>query len=304
MKRVRITYPGAFHHIMNRGHGGEDILDGDKNKILFLYYMADASKKLKIKILAYCIMDNHFHLIIENTSGKMSEFVKRFNSIYARYYCKISGRKGYVFQSRFKSTLIEKDAYLVKSIVYLLQNPVRAGVVQNSEDYKWSSVNSYYLTNTANRNEILDIEFVKEIFGTKEAFLELLHSDVNKGLPIRSTKYGDILGSESFFKSAFKKYDRRLKLSEQSIGTKRNDDYYFDPIEKVLWEFERKRRMKLGELDISTIKGKRLRGELLVLLKDKTGLTYREIGTLDIFGDLNLNSLRSIYRNSKRRLNY
>lgn len=286
---------------MNRGHGGDDILHGKKNKKLFLDYLSDASKKLKIKTLAYCLMDNHYHLVIENTSGRMSDFLKKLNGNYGKYYSKMSGRTGYVFQSRFKSTLIEKDSYLVKSIQYLLQNPVRAGIVPNAEDYKWSSVNSYY---TSTKNKIVDIKFVKEMFGTKNEFLGALHTVSYDRLPVISSKYGSVLGSENFFKSSLKKHNRRKRPSEQSVGTKRKDDHYFEPTEKVIWEFEKKKRMKLNKIDISTIKGKRLRSELLVIIKDKTGLTYSEIGRFDIFRDLNSNSLRSIYRNTKKRLNH
>jgi len=71
-------------------------------------------------------MDNHYHLVLDNSSGKMSEYFKRLNGQYGMYYRKITGGKGYVFQGRFNSTLIEKDAYLLHSIAYLLRNPVRS----------------------------------------------------------------------------------------------------------------------------------------------------------------------------------
>jgi REP element-mobilizing transposase RayT len=284
---------------MNRGHNGIDIFCGDKNKNQFLEYLNSAAIKLKIKVFAYCVMDNHYHLIIENSSGKMSEFLKQLNGLYGMYYRKFQGGRGYVFQSRFKSTLIEKDAYLIQSIVYLLRNPVRAGIVQKSEDYKWSSINAYY----SNVNDtIVDAEFVDELFGTKESLMTAIHSEGGEELPVRISKYGEFLGSDAFFKSAFKKYDRRKRPSDQSMGTQRQDDYYFDPVEKVIWEFEKKKGVRVDDIDTSTYEGKRNRGELLVLLKDKAGLTYKEISFLDIFGDLNFNSLRGIYRNVKKRL--
>ena len=120
-------------------------------------------------------------------------------------------------------------------------------------------------------------------------------------VPSFITKYGEVLGSEDFFKSALKKYDRRTRPSTQSIGVQRQDERYFDPVEKVIWEFEKIKGIQIEEIDISTLEGKRQRGELLVLLKDQAGLTYKEIGKFDIFGYLKFNSLRGIYRNMKRK---
>lgn len=72
MRRARITYEGAFHHAMNRGVNGDDSFVGSKGKTIFLDVMAGSARNLKIKILAYCIMANHYHLILENSNGRMS----------------------------------------------------------------------------------------------------------------------------------------------------------------------------------------------------------------------------------------
>jgi hypothetical protein len=246
-------------------------------------------------------MDNHYHLVLENSSGKMSECFKRLNGLYGMYYRKVTGGKGYVFQSRFNSTLIEQDAYLVQSIAYLLRNPVRAGIVHNAEDYIWSSMKSYY-QNTNSVDEIVDTEFVNKLFETKEELLAAIHENSESELLIRLTRYGEVLGSEEFLKSAIKKSDRRTRPTDQSIGNQRKDECYFEPVEKVLWEFENIKGVKVEEIDITTLAGKRQRGELLVLLRERTGLTYKEISRdFDIFGDLKFSSLREVYRNMKKR---
>ena len=69
MKRIRITYPGAYHHVMNRGYDGNEIFVGDRYKSQFLDYLEHASHKMKIRLFAYCVMDNHYHLVLENASG-------------------------------------------------------------------------------------------------------------------------------------------------------------------------------------------------------------------------------------------
>jgi hypothetical protein len=207
------------------------------------------------------------------------------------------GGKGYVFQSRFKSTLIENDAYLVKSIEYLLQNPVRAGIVHRAEDYIWSSA-QYYFSNL--KMGIVDAEYVNQLFGTKECLLGSLDSMGRKELPVKRTKHGEVLGSDHFLKKSLKKHDRRKRPTDQSTGFQRKNDRFFEPVEKVLWEFENIRGINLDDIDTGTTAGKRLRGELLVLLKDKAGIKYEDVCEMAVFSDLSFASLRSLHRRAKK----
>jgi len=298
MRRVRITYPGAYHHVMNRGLNGNKIFAGNIYKNQFLDYLEDSAKKMKIRLFAYCVMDNHYHLVLENVSGRLSDFQRLINGQYGMYYRKMEGGKGYVFQNRFESTLIENDSYLVQSILYLLRNPVRAGIVQFPGEYLWSSAKYYY---SEKKVGLVDADFVNGLFGSKEEFLSSLHEPQKTEFPVTITKYGEVVGSYDFLKLALKEYDRRKKPTFQSQGTQREDEQYFEPIEKVLWEFERTKRINKDDIDTRTLEGKRLRGELLVLLKEKAGLKYREIGELEIFSDLSIISLRTMYKNYRSR---
>jgi len=214
------------------------------------------------------------------------------------YYRKMFGGKGYVFQSRFISTIIEDESYLIKSIQYLLQNPVRAGIVSGTENYTWSSV-QYYFSNL--KPEIVDADYVNQLFETNESLLAGLESLGKKELSVNMTEHGGVLGKEDFLKLALKKHNRRKKPSDQSIGVQRKNDQFFEPVEKVFWEFINIHGVNLDEIDTRTWEGKRLRGELLVLLKDKAGLKYKDIGEFDIFSDLSFSSLRSLYYISRQK---
>jgi hypothetical protein len=116
---------------------------------------------------------------------------------YGMYYRKIECGKGYVFQSRFKSTLIENDSYLIQSLLYLLLNPVRAGIVHSAEAYTWSSINEYFSSQPFG---IVDAVFVNELFGSREQMILSLGSMVNKELEIIRTKHGEILGNHEYMK--------------------------------------------------------------------------------------------------------
>jgi REP element-mobilizing transposase RayT len=309
MRRARITYEGAFHHVMNRGINGEDIFTGNKLKGHFLNLLEETSKKMKIRIFAYCIMTNHYHLVLENSSGQMSEFCKQLNGQFGMYYRISTGGHGYVFQSRYKSTLIQDDSYLRMAIAYVLLNPLRAKIVGDIREYVWSSFNCYFIphhhstsdTNTGIEDHIVDITFVEELFGTKKELLGFLSSQMGKELPERKTRYGYILGDNDFLDDAQNRFDRRDR-TEDAIHRKRIDDRYFEPVEKVFMEFEHIKGIKIEDIERDTWEGKRLRGELLVYLKDLTELPYTEIIKLDIFSDLQCSSLAPIYRNTKKRL--
>ncbi len=283
---------------MNRGHNGLPVFNSNKDKNKFLSLAKNNSKKCKISILAYCIMDNHYHLIIQNNSGRMSDFFKRTNGEFGTYYRKKYGGKGYVFQDRFRSTLIQKEQYLLKAFAYVFNNPVEAGLVKDFTEYEWSSA-KFYLNEDI--NGIIDNSFIKDSFVSFQAFKIFINDNSIKYLPLIKTKMGSIFGNNDFIEIAENKYDRR-KLEDNNLQRKRDIDIYFEPVEKILFEFETKYKININNIDKTTIKGKRLRGKLLVNLKDLSGLTYKEIAKLDVFSDVKFNSLGRIYKDTKMRL--
>lgn len=296
MRGPRFTYSGAFHHCMNRGHNGESILVDDVYKQAFLNMLAEKVIKYRMRLFAYCLMDNHYHLVLQNASGRMSDFFRNLNTQYAFYYRERKGGEGYVFQNRFHSTIIGDNEYLRMAILYVLANPMRAGLVERFDQYQWSSGGAYW-----GKNEMawLDGDFVRKLFGGWEMLATAFANEKQVGLPLKRTPLGLVLGGEEFFRYAFSKFDRRRRAD--AVQKRRHDDYDFDPVEKVIREFEQKYNAKMDELAVGQFSGKRLRAELLVRLRDLAGLTYRQISEISIFSDLQYGSLRQIYLNFKRK---
>ena len=145
------------------------------------------------------------------------------------YYRKTEGGIGYVFQSRFKSTLIENDSDLIQSLLYLLLNPVRAGIVHRAEAFTWSSINEYF---SSQPKVIVDAVFVNELFGKRERMLRSLDSMVNKELKIITTSHSEIVGSRDYMEIARGKHNRRKRPKKQSDGVKRQDERSFEPDQK------------------------------------------------------------------------
>ncbi len=259
--------------------------------------LSDKVKLLGVRLIGYCMMSNHYHVLLENNSGRMSALLKIVNGSYGIYYRHKHGGKGYVFQNRYKSTLIQDDAYLRLAILYLLQNPVRAGLVANCIEYPWSSAGEY-LGKT--RQAITDNLFVHELWGGKKFMIkEILGTQTDK-LPIKKSDFGDLLGEYEFLEKALEKRDKRI--DERSLERRRKEDSWFEPVEKVYWELEKENKIKFAQLDYGTLAGKQLRSKLLVRLKELSGLTYREIAQLPEFRDIKLHSLAKLYKDARKRL--
>ncbi|NMC27687.1 MAG: transposase [Syntrophomonadaceae bacterium] len=134
----------GIYHVIVRGVGQQDIFHEGDDFHRFLKTMKKLSLESEISILGYCLMTNHVHLLLREVNGDVSLFMKRLGVSYAYWYnCKYE-RTGHVFQDRFKSECVEDEAYLMTVIRYIHQNPVKASITGNPEDYEWSSCAEYY----------------------------------------------------------------------------------------------------------------------------------------------------------------
>jgi hypothetical protein len=295
MRRVRLAYLGSYHHVMNRGINGMRIFRTKRCKKLFLQLFTAKARVLKIKLLAYCIMDSHYHIVLQNTSGKLSEYLKQVNGQYGMYYRKLHGGKGYVFQNRFKSLLIQNDRYLRMVLIYVLLNPTRAGKVAEPQEYLWSSIHEYF---TGKSSGILHNDYLESLFETKELLYHELRTWGEKYLPTSKTRYGEILGDDEFVIKAVQKFDRRSSQN-QSLRM-RQEECGFKKPENVIEAFEQTYTTSINKIDCQRLEGKRLRAQLLVALKDEAGMTYSEIIQLPIFQAVKYSSLGQIYRRAKQ----
>jgi REP element-mobilizing transposase RayT len=140
---LRIEYPGAFYHIINRGNAGEAIYADDSDRRKFLEYLERVVERFTISIHAYCLMTTHYHLIVETPNANISSAIQWLNVSYVTYHNRKHHRHGHLFQGRFKSILINADDYLLVLSRYIHLNPVRATITESPEDYPWSSYRAY-----------------------------------------------------------------------------------------------------------------------------------------------------------------
>jgi len=175
----------GYYHVMMRGNNKNMIFNNVSEKCYFLEQLNLQVEERNIAVIAYCIMDNHVHLLLKSDIESMSEAIKRINIRFARRYNNKYERVGHVFQDRFKSEVIHNDGHLVQVMRYIHNNPVKANMVSKAGEYIWSSYNSYInkqdkLIDSESKQMVMDIfsGSVKEyrkfhLIDETEEFLEI-----------------------------------------------------------------------------------------------------------------------------------
>ncbi len=136
---LRLEYEGALYHVTSRGNAGEQIFSDDRDRGRFLEILGDVVSRYGWICHAYCLMNNHYHLLIETPQAHLSRGMQLLNGVYTQWFNRRHKRVGHLFQGRFKSILVEKDNYLLELARYIVLNPVRAKMVESVCDWPWSS---------------------------------------------------------------------------------------------------------------------------------------------------------------------
>lgn len=136
---LRLEFPHAVYHVTGRGNARQDIVADDDDRRRFLAILAHVVDRYGWLCHAYCLMDNHYHLLIETPQPNLSQGMRQLNGLYTQAYNRRHHRVGHLFQGRFKAILVEKEAHLLELCRYVVLNPVRAKVVPHPRQWAWSS---------------------------------------------------------------------------------------------------------------------------------------------------------------------
>ena len=208
-RKPRIEFPGALYHVFSRGNNKQPVFKCETDYEAFLERVKRYSEKYLFKVFVYVLMPNHIHLVMETNVAPLSKIMQGLLQSYTMYFHKNYGSVGHLFQGRYKAILCDKEAYLMELIRYIPLNPVRAGIVNLPEDYKWSSYHSYLGDSS---HSFVDIEFVFNLFDEDWTIAKkLLWSFVREGLSMghKQELYDvvdqRILGSDDFVEEVKKK---------------------------------------------------------------------------------------------------
>lgn len=214
---IRIEYAGALYHVTSRGNRRENIFADDEDRLIWLEVFSQVCARFNWRCHVWCQMDNHYHIVVETIEANLSKGMRQLNGVYTQKSNRRHERVGHVFQGRFKAILVEKDAYLLELARYVVLNPIRAGMVSEPEDWKWSS----YLAMIGHTPfpEWLEIDWVLGHFGRyRKTAIKKYKNFVREGVglpPIWDDLTGQIfLGDKKFVNKAIK----RIKTAEGDLS--------------------------------------------------------------------------------------
>ena len=241
---LRINYPGAFYHVTSRGNERKAVFKSKRDREKFFEYLDSAAQRYDAVIHAFCLMNNHYHLLIETPTGNLPQIMRHINGAYTTYFNVKRARPGHLFQGRYKAILVEIDEYAKELSRYIHLNPVRAKMVKTPEEYEWSSYR-FYIGETK-PPKWLYRDFILGYFGNKVSiaqkeyrkFVSILVSEKYDS-PLDEVVGSTLLGSPgfiAFIKDKFlsgKKSDKDLPALKELVK-KASMQEIFGEVESVL----------------------------------------------------------------------
>ncbi len=226
-RSIRIQFPGAFYHIFSRGNAKQVIYLDDADRDRFLHFLSLAVTRYGWILHGYCLLDTHYHLLLETPYPNLSDGMRFLNGQYAQKFNFNHDRVGHVFEKRFDAYVVERDRYLFELTRYITLNPVDAGIVKHPADYLWSSYRP--ATGRCATPAFLSLETTLGLFGhdTLEAmqkYEEFVLEGMGRKLEFE-IRAGVLLGSDSFCA----KLEREFLNAETKQGIPNGQKHAYRP---------------------------------------------------------------------------
>ena len=284
---LRIQYPGAVYHVTCRGNERRNIFRDDEDRTEFLRLLSLSLNIYSVKLFAYVLMNNHFHLLVETPLGNLGEFMRHFNITYTGYFNRHNRRSGHLYQGRYKSILVEKEVYLSVLSRYIHLNPIRAKrlakkTVEEKFDellrHRWSSLHGYL--DGKRREGYLDYTLILADYGGdtrkgRNTYQKHLITDITEGLEVKNDIFAQsVLGGSDFIQWVKETLLEENQSREQpSVGKIK----HYQQKEIILERIEK----QTGK-DLDSLKNEKgdLRRMTMELLYRFGGLKGPEIGAL------------------------
>jgi len=195
---LRIEFNGALYHITSRGNARQAIFLNEEDFTDFLEILNSVVKRYNFLLHDYCLMNNHYHLLIETPEGNLSKGMRQLNGLYAQRFNQKHRRVGHLLQGRYQSILVDKENYLLELSRYIVLNPVRAGMVKEPKDYRWSS---YQGTSGYQKIPGLFTDWILSQFGEEKTTIKyqtFVLSGIKETSPLKEVKGQLYLGKKTF----------------------------------------------------------------------------------------------------------
>jgi putative transposase len=218
---LRIEYPGALYHVTSRGNARRAIFKDNRDRLLFLDTLKKVTDRYHWICHAYCLMNNHYHLVIETPEGNLAKGMRQLNGIYTQAYNRWHRRVGHLYQGRYKAIVVDKESHLLEVCRYVVLNPVRAKAIQDVEKWKWSSYGG--TSGFAKPHVVLTTDWVLAQFGEKRRLAQKRYGEfVKEGIGGETihdaVKAQSILGREDFVEKLIGQVRGHEKVKEIPRG--------------------------------------------------------------------------------------
>ncbi len=248
---LRIEYPGAVYHITNRGNEEKTVFQDDQDRETFLKVLAQVNMRYHWLCHAYCLMDNHYHLMIETPDGNLSHGMRQLNGVFTQARNKRHNKTGHLFQGRYKAILIQKDMHLLEVCRYVVLNPLRAGMVENPEDWKWSSYGATAGKESPHpcltKDWILG-QFSRTMEKAKNEYRQFVKWGIDRETIWNGLKGQIILGDDDFVDNLVEHFKKHQDIPEIPKSQRYADRPALEKIfDKSILDDKRKRDEKIAE---------------------------------------------------------
>lgn len=198
---LRLEFAGALYHVIARGNAREAIFLDDADREAFVANLGRVAARFDWRLWAWCLMGNHYHLLVETLRPTLSRGMREVNGIYTQAFNRRHGRVGHVLQGRYKAVLVDQDSYLLELSRYMVLNPVRAGLVASAGDWPWSSYRA--VMGKAAAPDWLTVDetlrlFHREPGPARRAYARFVAEGVQAADPTAAIEHQVLLGSEAF----------------------------------------------------------------------------------------------------------
>jgi len=252
---LRIEYAGAWYHVMNRGTGRKQVFKTDEQRQYFLSLLSQTSDRFLAEWHAYCLMGNHYHLLLRTPEGNLQRIMRHLNGVYTQYFNRSERRDGALFRGRYKAILVDADAYWLPLSRYIHRNPLEAGMVKRLESYRWSSYRAYIGKETA--PPWLTTQYTLKAIGGRNLharYKAYVAGDTEPALQeyYQAKRSSPILGNEAFKKQVLAGKAPNIDIPDLKEAIPRLDFdeiisatiHYYDVAEESIWQSTRGRGVK------------------------------------------------------------
>ena len=278
---LRVEYPGAFYHVISRGNSREKLYTSTRDYEKFLQYVEKASERFALIIHTYCLMGNHYHLLVETPEPNLSMTMQWLNVSYATYFNRKQDRSGHLFQGRFKAILIDADAYLKHLSRYIHLNPVRAGIINTPGQYRWSSYPSFI--GEQQSPKFLMTEMLLGNFGTNKYDARKNYREFVEGVDIKAVKDpseqlagGFILGDTDFVNWVKDNFLSKRK-DEKEIPQLKKLKPRVDP-ERIVEQVSKVFKIEVANILKKGLKRNKAREVAIYLTRELSRLSCKDLG--------------------------